>query len=68
MASIQTLERRIALLETRLSEVEGGYGETLYRLNRFRVKTDMTLQRIAERLDVTVPSEEEVDGALDAEE
>ncbi len=30
MASLQTLERRIAALEARLADVEGGDGDTLY--------------------------------------
>jgi hypothetical protein len=34
VASIQTLERRIAAVEARLADNEGGYGDTLYHLRR----------------------------------
>jgi predicted DNA-binding transcriptional regulator YafY len=44
MASRQTLERRIAALEARLADVEGGYGDTLYKLHRASVKADLRLK------------------------
>jgi hypothetical protein len=51
MASLQTLERRIAALEARLADVEGGYGDTLYKLHRASVKADLRTARILERLE-----------------
>lgn len=67
MASIQTLERRIAALEARLADVEGGYGETLYRLHRRSVRTDLRLSKVLARLDLPDVTEEEVDEAIEQE-
>jgi hypothetical protein len=55
MASLQTLERRIATLEARLADVEGGYGDTLYKLHRASVKADLRTARILERLEIENP-------------
>ena len=41
MASLQTLERRILALEARLADVEGGYGDTLFKLHRGSVKAEL---------------------------
>jgi hypothetical protein len=60
VASIQTLERRIAALE-----VEGGYGDTLDKLHRHAVGTDLTLGRIAAQLGVTPAIDEDIDAALE---
>jgi hypothetical protein len=65
MASLQTLERRILALEARLADLEGGYGETLYRLHRASVRTDLRLSKVLEHLGIADVSEEEVDSALD---
>lgn len=67
MASIHSLELRIAALEARLQEVEGGYGNTLYRLRRSTVKTDLRLAKVMEHLNVADVSDAEVDEVLDAE-
>lgn len=63
MASLQTLERRILALEARLADLEGGYGETLYRLHRASVRTDLRLSKVLEHLGIADVSEEEVDSA-----
>lgn len=68
MASIQTLERRIAALEARLADVEGGYGETLYRLHRRSVRTDLRLSKVLAHLDLPDVTEEEVDEAIEQED
>jgi len=65
VASIQTLERRIVALEARLADVEGGYGETIYRLQREVVRTGMDVRKILDHLSVSPTSDEEVDSALD---
>ncbi|MBV9029859.1 MAG: hypothetical protein JO364_06010 [Pseudonocardiales bacterium] len=67
MASLQTLERRILALEARLADVEGGYGDTLYKLRRASVKADLRTAKILQRLDIDDVSEEEIDTALDEE-
>ncbi len=65
MASLQTLERRIAALEARLADVEGDYGDTLDKLHRTSVKADLRTARILERLEIDDVSVEDVDQALD---
>ncbi|CAM2975574.1 hypothetical protein [Skermania piniformis] len=66
MASIQTLERRIALLEARLNELEGGYGESIYAMRREQICQRIILERIAVTggADAGV-SGEEIDQVLD---
>ena len=65
MASLQTLERRIAALEARLADAEGGYGDTPYKLHRASVKADLRTARILKRLDIEDVSDEDIDQALD---
>jgi hypothetical protein len=65
VASLQTLERRILALEARLADVEGGYGETLFKLHRASVKTDLRMSKILNRFDIPDVSDEEVDAAMD---
>lgn len=65
MASMQTLERRIAALEARLADVEGGYGDTLYKLHRASVKADLRTAKLLQRLEIADVTEADVDEALD---
>jgi hypothetical protein len=65
VASLHTLERRILAVEARLAEVEGGYGETLYKLHRASVKSDLRTARILEALKIHDVSDEEIDSAMD---
>jgi hypothetical protein len=65
MASLQTLERRILALEARLAEVEGGYGETLYKLHRASIKTDLRLVKVLDHLGIADVSDGVVDAVLD---
>jgi hypothetical protein len=58
MASLQTLELRVAALEARLADVEGGYGATLYR---HAVKTDLALARLLDHAGILLVSEKDVD-------
>ena len=67
MASLQTLERRIIALEARLAEVEGGYGETMYKLHRHAIRTDLNVGKILEHLGVASATDDEIDAAMDAE-
>ena len=65
MASLHTLERRIMALEARLADVEGGYGDTLYRLHRASVKADLRMAKVLDHLNINDVSDEGVDNALD---
>jgi hypothetical protein len=53
--------------EARLADVEGGSGQTLYRLHRASIKADLSTGRILERLDIEDVSEQEIDDAVDTE-
>ncbi|MGH3678991.1 MAG: hypothetical protein ACRDT2_01500 [Natronosporangium sp.] len=65
MASLQTLERRIAALEARLAEVEGGYGESIFRLHRNSVELKLNVSRIMGHLGVAAANADEVEAAMD---
>lgn len=65
VASLQTLERRILALEARLADVEGGYGESIYRMHRAVVKNDLRMTRLLDHLKVADVTEDESDAALD---
>jgi hypothetical protein len=65
MASLQTLERRIAAREARLAHVEGGYGDTLHKLHRTSVKANLRTAGTLKRLEIEDVSDEDGDQALD---
>jgi hypothetical protein len=65
--TLDTLARRVALLERRLADVEGPYAETLYQLRRESVATRITLGRMAQAAGVPVATAAEIDAALDEE-
>jgi hypothetical protein len=67
MASLATLEQRIRALEARLAEVEGGYGDTLYRLRRDSIATRIDLGRLLGQAGVAQATDEEIDAILDVE-
>lgn len=68
MASIQTLERRIAALEARLADVEGGYGESIYKIHRRTIGTDINVSKIMNHLGIPPATDEEIDDALENEQ
>jgi hypothetical protein len=65
MATLQTLERRIAALEARLADIEGGYGDTLYKLRRDTVEAKLGIAQILNHLQLKPVSRETIDAALD---
>lgn len=66
MASVQTLERRIALLETRSNELEGGYGESICPIRREQIRQRIVLQRIARAAGADgAVSDDEIDQAFE---
>lgn len=52
-------------LEARLADIEGGYGETLYKLHRSSVRADLRMSKMLNRFDITDVTEEEIDAAMD---
>ncbi|MGH3932547.1 MAG: hypothetical protein ACRDTF_21520 [Pseudonocardiaceae bacterium] len=65
MASIHTLEQRIRTLEARLAEIEGGYGDTIYRLHRDVVGVKIGQSRILDHLGIPTVTDDDIDHALD---
>ena len=50
-----------------LADVEGGYGDTLYKLHRASIKADLRTAKILQHLDIEDMSDEQIDAALDEE-
>lgn len=48
-----------------MSDIENSYGETLYRLERRTIQTDLNIQKILAHLAVPPATDEEVDAELD---
>jgi hypothetical protein len=65
MASPASLEQRIRALEPRLAEVEGGYGDPLYRVCRETIATRIGLGRLLDQAGLPQASDEEIDAVLD---
>lgn len=63
--SLHALAQRLSAVETRLSEIENGYGATMYRMERRMVRTELMVERIISHLGLTPVSAAEVDGILD---
>jgi hypothetical protein len=62
--SLQTLERRMAVLEARLADVEGGYGETIYKLHWKMTKVDLDVAKILNHLGLEPTAAADVDTIL----
>jgi hypothetical protein len=67
VASLQTLERRILALEARIAEIEGGYGDTLYKLHRASVKADLRMAKVLASLEIADVSDDDIDMTMDEE-
>ena len=65
MMTLKDHERRITALEVWLAEVEGSHGETLYDLQRARVKNDLRWSRMFAHLKITEVTDHDIDEALD---
>jgi hypothetical protein len=67
MAPQQHLEHRVAAVETRLTEVEGGYGEVMYTMHRRLMKHELRWVRMFEHFGIQDVSDDAVEEALDQE-
>jgi hypothetical protein len=63
-ATIQTLTRRVEALEARLTDLDGGSGRTLHLLHRDMVRIELSLDKVADHLGLTAPTDDEVDAML----
>jgi len=50
-----------------MSDMEGPYAETMYRMHRKITGVEITLRRLAEQAGVQVATDEEINAALDEE-
>lgn len=67
MVSSHSLEHRVAAVEERLNDVEGGFGETICKLHRRTVRNELGITRLLDHFDLARPTEDEVDAKLDDE-
>ena len=69
LRSLPTVDGLARLIEAAygLADVEGGYGDTLYKLHRASIKADLRTTKILQRLDIEDVSDEQIDAALDEE-
>ena len=65
MTTIHTLEQRLRAVESRLADVEDGYGQTLYRLDRRTVALELGMERLLAHFNLPAPNESDVDARLD---
>jgi hypothetical protein len=52
VANVSLLERRLALVEARLAELESAYGDTLYKLHRRAIMTDLNVAKVLDHLGI----------------
>jgi hypothetical protein len=48
-------------------DVEGGYGDTLYRLHRASVKADLRMAKVLDHLKIADVTDDDVDAVLEQE-
>lgn len=65
MTTMHTLEQRLRALESRLADIEGGYGRTIYDLRRDVVGVKLDLRKMLGQMGLTPTTAEEIDAALD---
>lgn len=65
MASPASLEHRIRALEARLAEVEGGYGDSLYKIRRDCVATRIDVGRLLDQAGLPRAGDTAIDAVLD---
>ena len=65
--AFRVLQQRVAAVETRLSEADSAFGETLYRLRRESIATRIELSRLLEQTGLSPATDEEIDTVLENE-
>lgn len=65
--SIAVLAKRLAAVEARLSEIETGYNDSLYKRHQKATYSNLAINKILNHLSLSQPTEEEIDIALDEE-
>ena len=65
MASLATLTARIAALEARLNDVEGGYGQSIYRLRRDVTGLRLDMATLLTSQSLPAANDEQIDALMD---
>lgn len=65
MASPRHTAERLTAVEARIADIESGYGQTIYRLERRTVRTELGVARILQHLGLAPVDDEHVDQVLD---
>jgi hypothetical protein len=63
--SPDTIRRRLTAVESRVADIEDQFGETLYDHKREIVRTRLTVDAIAAHLGLKLPTEADIDAAID---
>ena len=67
MTTLKDHERRITALEGRAEDNERSVDDSLYKLHRFRARTELRMAKMMKRMDLEDVSDDQVDEFLDAE-
>lgn len=65
MASLTTLTARITALEARLADIEGGYGQSIYRLRRDVTGLRLDMATLLGSQGLPAASDEQIDSLMD---
>jgi hypothetical protein len=68
VVNVSLLERRLALVEARLAELESAYGDTLYKMHRRAIMTDLNLAKVLDHLGIASATDDDIDAVLDEHE
>ncbi|MER7452074.1 hypothetical protein ABTW96_17505 [Nocardia beijingensis] len=60
-----SIDRRMTALESRVTDIEPGYAETMYETHRHVLGLEITLSRVAEKLGVHRATDAEIDAAIE---
>jgi len=67
MPSLHAMEARIAALEARIADIEGGYGQTLYRNRRDLVGLRIEVGSLLDQAGLSRATDARIDAVLDQE-
>ncbi len=63
----RTTDQRVTKLESRLTEVESGFGDTQYKMNRRLIKVELSCDMLLEHFHIGAIPDDAIDEILDRE-